>query len=73
MSSTGWSQALSGFKAEPKAGETHSGNRGLMIEEALLFEKEDDADEKVSSLVMEYGYLPGDVVAVAVEIKEAEE
>ena len=42
-------------------------------EKALLFEKEDDADEKVSSLVMEYGYLPGDVVAVAVEIKEAEE
>jgi glycine dehydrogenase subunit 2 len=40
MSASGWSQALSGFTAEPKSGETHSGNRGLMIEEALLFEKD---------------------------------
>src|SRR5262249_27430549 len=38
--STGWSRALSGFKAEPKPGETHSGNRGLMIEETLLFEQD---------------------------------
>jgi glycine dehydrogenase subunit 2 len=35
-----WSQALSGFKAEPKQGETYSGNRGLQIEEGLLFEQD---------------------------------
>jgi glycine dehydrogenase subunit 2 len=37
---SGWSQALSGFKAAPKPGETHSGNRGLQIEEPLLFEQD---------------------------------
>src|SRR5229473_1133948 len=35
-----WSQALSGFTATPKQGETHSGNRGLQIEEPLLFEQD---------------------------------
>jgi glycine dehydrogenase subunit 2 len=35
-----WSQALSGFTATPKQGETFSGNRGLQIEEALLFEQD---------------------------------
>jgi glycine dehydrogenase subunit 2 len=35
-----WSQALSGFTATPKQGETLSGNRGLQIEEALLFEQD---------------------------------
>jgi glycine dehydrogenase subunit 2 len=35
-----WSQALSGFTATPKPGETFSGNRGLQIEEALLFEQD---------------------------------
>jgi glycine dehydrogenase subunit 2 len=35
-----WSQALRGFNAQPKAGETHSGNRGLQIEEPLLFEQD---------------------------------
>jgi glycine dehydrogenase subunit 2 len=35
-----WSQALSGFTATPKRGETYSGNRGLQIEEALLFEQD---------------------------------
>ena len=36
-----WSQALSGgVKAAPKQGETYSGNRGLQIEEGLLFEQD---------------------------------
>jgi glycine dehydrogenase subunit 2 len=36
-----WSQALrGGVKAAPKEGETHSGNRGLQIEEGLLFEQD---------------------------------
>src|SRR5260221_1263173 len=37
---SGWSRALSGFKATPKAGETYSGNRGLQIEETLIFEQD---------------------------------
>ena len=37
---SGWSRALSGFKATPKAGETYSGNRGLQIEESLIFEQD---------------------------------
>jgi glycine dehydrogenase subunit 2 len=37
---SGWSRALSGFKATPKAGETYSGNRGLQIEEKLIFEQD---------------------------------
>ena len=37
---TSWSKALGVFKAEAKTGETHSGNRGLQIEEALLFERD---------------------------------
>src|SRR5438034_5622002 len=35
-----WSQALSNFTATPKPGETYSGNRGLQIEEPLLFEQD---------------------------------
>jgi glycine dehydrogenase subunit 2 len=37
---TSWSKALGVFKAEAETGETHSGNRGLQIEEALLFERD---------------------------------
>ena len=37
---SGWSQAVSGFAAQPKPGETLTGNRGLQIEEPLLFEKD---------------------------------
>src|SRR5437667_7057079 len=35
-----WSQALSNFTATPNPGETFSGNRGLQIEEPLLFEQD---------------------------------
>jgi len=35
-----WSQALSNFTATPNPGETYSGNRGLQIEEHLLFEQD---------------------------------
>jgi glycine dehydrogenase subunit 2 len=35
-----WSKALAGFTSAPRAGETHSGNRGLQIEEPLLFEQD---------------------------------
>ncbi|MBX6368270.1 MAG: aminomethyl-transferring glycine dehydrogenase subunit GcvPB [Rhodospirillales bacterium] len=35
-----WSQAVSGFRASGAAAETISGNRGLQIEENLLFEKD---------------------------------
>jgi glycine dehydrogenase subunit 2 len=34
-----WSQAVSGFKADPRAEATVSGNRGLQMEEPLLFEQ----------------------------------
>jgi ketosteroid isomerase-like protein len=42
-------------------------------EKALLYKTEEEADEIVSSLVMEYGYLPGDVVAVKIEPKVDDE
>ncbi|HUK08173.1 MAG TPA: aminomethyl-transferring glycine dehydrogenase subunit GcvPB [Stellaceae bacterium] len=37
---SGWSQALSGFETHGKASPTISGNRGLQIEEPLLFEQD---------------------------------
>jgi glycine dehydrogenase subunit 2 len=37
---SGWSRAVSGFTSAPKTGETFSGNRGLQIEETLIFEQD---------------------------------
>jgi glycine dehydrogenase subunit 2 len=37
---SGWSQAVSAFETQQKASQTISGNRGLQVEEPLLFEKD---------------------------------
>lgn len=39
-------------------------------DKALQFDTEDAADEKVTEIILELGYLPSDVVAAKIELRE---
>lgn len=43
------------------------------IPKAMRFETEAEADERVTSLIMQDGYLPGDVVALKIEPPKEDE
>lgn len=43
------------------------------VEKAVRFDSEDEADDKVTEIVLELGYLPSDVISARIEPSKEEE